>query len=62
MISVIIPVHNTEKYIDRCVQSVLANTYKELEIILVENGSTDRSLEICRKYEKEYANVKTGYC
>lgn len=58
MISVIIPVHNTEKYIDRCVQSVLANTYKDLEIILVENGSTDRSLEICRMYEKDYANVK----
>ncbi|MBE6971985.1 MAG: glycosyltransferase family 2 protein [Ruminococcaceae bacterium] len=58
MISVIIPVHNTEKYIDRCVQSVLTNTYKDIEIILVENGSTDRSLEICRKYEKDYANIK----
>lgn len=58
MISVIIPVHNTERYIDRCVQSVLANTYKDIEIILVENGSTDRSLEICRKYEKDYANIK----
>ena len=48
MISVIIPVHNVEKYLDRCIQSVLNNTYKDLEIILVENGSTDHSLAICK--------------
>ena len=58
MISVIIPVHNVEKYLSRCLDSVLANTYKDLEIILVENGSTDNSLKICRKFEKRYNNIK----
>lgn len=58
MISVIIPVHNVEKYLDRCIQSVLNNTYRDLEIILVENGSTDHSLAICKKYEEQYVNTK----
>lgn len=58
MISVIIPVHNTEKYLDRCLNSVLSNTYEDLEIILVENGSTDHSLTICRKYEEQYGNIR----
>lgn len=58
MISVIIPVHNAEKFISRCVDSVLQSTYSDLQILLIENCSTDNSLEICRKYEKNYGNVK----
>ena len=58
MISVIIPVHNTEQYLERCVNSVLDSTYKDLEIILVENGSTDNSITICRKYEEQFSNIK----
>ena len=49
MISVIVPVYNVEKYIERCVESVLTQTYKEFEIILVNDGSTDLSGEICEK-------------
>lgn len=49
MISVIVPVYNVEKYIERCVDSVLAQTYKEFELILVDDGSTDYSGEICEK-------------
>ena len=51
-ISVIIPVFNTEKYLERCLDSVVNQTYSNLEIILVNDGSTDNSLSILRKYEK----------
>lgn len=47
LISVIIPVYNVSKYLTRCVESVLNQTYKEMEIILVDDGSTDGSAEIC---------------
>ena len=50
MISVIIPVYNVENYLNRCVDSVLAQTYTELEIILVDDGSTDHSGTICDSY------------
>ena len=50
MISVIIPVYNTEKYLDRCIRSVLNSTYKDFEVLLIDDGSVDGSLEICRAY------------
>lgn len=50
MISVIIPVYNVEKYISQCLDSVCNQTYSDLEIILVDDGSTDDSGEICDKY------------
>ena len=49
-ISIIIPVYNVEKYIEECVESVICQTYKEIEIILVDDGSTDRCPEICDSY------------
>lgn len=51
-VSVIVPVYNVEKYLDACVNSILTSTYENLEIILVNDGSTDLSLEICKKYEQ----------
>ena len=48
--SVIIPVYNTEAYLEECLDSVLAQTQKEIEILIVDDGSTDRSLEIIRSY------------
>ncbi len=59
LISVIIPVYNVEKYIRRCVKSVLNQTYKEIEIILVDDGSTDNSGKICDELEKEDLRIKT---
>ena len=53
-VSVIIPVYNTEKYLDDCLQSVIGQTLKELEIILVNDGSTDSSLRIMERYKMEY--------
>ena len=50
-ISVIIPVYNVEKYINKCVDSIINQTYKNLEIILVDDGSTDNSGKICEEYK-----------
>lgn len=49
-ISVIIPVYNTEKYLDKCLSSTVNQTFKDIEIIIVDDGSTDNSYEICKKY------------
>ena len=55
--SVIIPVYNVEKYINRCLKSILSQRYNDLEIILIDNGSTDRSGSICDIYANEGANI-----
>ena len=55
--SVIIPVYNVEKYIDRCLKSILSQNYDDLEIIVIDNGSTDRSGSVCDSYANEYANI-----
>ena len=52
IISVIIPVYNTAKHLEKCLDSIVSQTYKNLEIILVDDGSTDNSAEICRKYSE----------
>lgn len=59
MISVIVPVHNGEKTLRKCVDSILRSTVADIEIILVENGSTDRTLEICQEYSNRHQNVRT---
>ena len=56
-ISVIIPIYNTEKYLIRCMDSIISNTYKNLEIICINDGSTDGSLSILRDYEKQDKRV-----
>ena len=50
MISIVIPVYNAEEYLKKCVDSILAQTYPNWELVLVDNGSTDESMEICRAY------------
>lgn len=50
LISIIVPVYNVESYLERCIQSILNQTYKNLEIILINDGSTDNSGSICDKY------------
>ena len=51
LISVIVPIYNVEKYVEKCINSIIRQTYRNLEIILVNDGSTDGSLDICQKYE-----------
>ncbi len=57
LISVIVPVYNTKQYLSVCLDSILNQTYKELEVILVDDGSTDGSLEICTDYANTDARV-----
>ena len=57
-ISVIIPIYNVGFYLQECVNSVIKQTYKNLEIILVDDGSTDECPNICDTYAKQYSNVK----
>lgn len=59
--SVIIPVYNAKDYLEQCVVSVLAQTQKEIEIILVDDGSTDGSTQMIQAYEQEYSVVKAVY-
>ena len=57
-ISIIIPVYNVELYIEECLESVVNQTYKNLEIILIDDGSTDNSGKICDKYAKLDSRIK----
>ncbi len=56
-ISIIVPVYNVEEYIGRCVESLLCQTYTNIEILLVNDGSIDNSLVICKEFESKYPNV-----
>lgn len=57
LISIIIPVFNVEKYLEICLESILCQNIKEYEMILVDDGSTDKSGEICDKYEKMHQHI-----
>ena len=57
-VSVIIPVYNVEQYLEYCIQSILSQDYNNLEIILVDDGSTDLSPEMCDEYGKKDARIK----
>ena len=55
--SFIVPAYNTEKYIDKCLKSIFSNTYKNFEVIIVNDGSTDKTEDIINKYIKKYDNI-----
>ena len=58
LITIIVPIYKVEKYIEKCVNSVINQTYKNLEIILVDDGSPDKCGEICEKYAQEDKRIK----
>lgn len=58
LVSIIVPVYNTQDYLKRCVDSLQKQTYPNLEIILIDDGSTDNSLDICRKFAETDARIK----
>ena len=57
-ISIIIPVFNTSAYLNKCLDSVICQTYRLFEVIIINDGSTDNSLEICEKYKKSDIRIK----
>ena len=57
-ISIIIPVYNVEKYLERCLESVLSQTFKEIEILLIDDGSTDSSGVICDDFAKKDTRIR----
>lgn len=58
LISVIVPVYNMEQYLERCINSIVDQTYRNLEIILVDDGSTDRSPRMCDEYAAKDGRIK----
>lgn len=60
-ISVIVPVYDAEKYLHRCVDSILAQTFKDFELLLIDDGSKDRSGEICDEYARKDERVRVWH-
>jgi len=58
LITVIVPVYNTEKYLDRCITSIINQTFRDIEILLINDGSTDNSLKILLEYAKKDKRVR----
>lgn len=61
VISVIVPVYNVEKYLAACINSILAQTFADFELILVNDGSTDKSGQICEDYARQDARVRVAH-
>ena len=57
-ISIIVPVYNVEAYVAQCLDSIVGQSYRNLDIIVVNDGSTDGSLEIVRSYEAQDARIR----
>lgn len=58
LISVVVPVYNVEKYLNRCIKSIIGQTYKNLEIILVDDGSPDKCPELCEEWKQKDERIK----
>ena len=56
-VSIIIPVFNTEVYLNQCIESILKQSYHNIELILVNDGSSDESLNICKEYAEKDARI-----
>lgn len=55
-VSIIVPVYNSEKYLKKCIQSIVSQEYDNYEIIVVNDGSTDNSLKILKSFSEKYDN------
>lgn len=61
-IGVIVPFYNTEKFIEKCIDSILNQTFRDIELILVDDGSTDTSGKICDRYAQNNENIRVIHC
>ena len=57
-VSIVVPVYNTSRFLDECIYSIRTQTYKNIEIIVIDDGSTDESVEIIRKHALEDERIK----
>ena len=57
LISIIVPIYNVEQYFDKCIQSIIGQTYKNIEIILLDDGSTDSSGMMCDEYAAKDSRI-----
>lgn len=57
-VSVIVPIYNVEQYLHQCIDSIIGQSFNNLEIILVNDGSTDKSGDICEEYAKVDSRIK----
>ena len=58
LVSIIVPVYNVEEYVEECIVSIINQTYKNLQIIVIDDGSIDKSIDICRKYAKNDSRIE----
>ena len=58
LVSIVVPVYNTEKYLDRCISSIVEQTYQKLEILLIDDGSTDKSGKICDEWAARDSRIR----
>lgn len=58
LITIVVPIYNVEKYINDCIQSIINQTYKNLQIILVDDGSKDNCPKICDKYKQKDSRIE----
>ena len=57
-VSIIVPLHNGINYLERCIRALLNQSYQNTEILLINDGSTDRSGELCEEWAGQYENIK----
>ena len=58
LVTIVLPIYNVEKYLNRCINSIVNQTYKNLEIILVDDGSPDKCSQMCDEWEKKDTRIK----
>ena len=58
VVSIIVPVYNAEKYLHRCIDSILVQTCMDWELLLIDDGSKDRSGDICDEYAAKYSRIR----
>lgn len=58
LITIIVPIYNAEEYLAKCIESIISQSYRPIQVILVDDGSTDTSLSICEKYARDYSCIE----